>query len=120
VKEKIKRSLAFAVAPLALVLMVTTASAASAATATATATSATSVSQAKMQSASTPAKVAGYPSIWSLECNVITVGKFGINPITGQLYQCEYDEDLGGYLWLPVYICPNTSNYVADHPDHTC
>lgn len=106
------RSLALAVAPLVLILTVTTASAPSASA---------SVSQASIQSANTPGKVspAGYPSIWSLECNAITWHKVGVNPITGQLYLCEYEEGIG-YIWLPILACPNTSAYATDRPAKTC
>jgi hypothetical protein len=113
-KEKLKRSLVLAAAPLVLILMVTTASAP-------TASAATSVSHATIQAAATPATIRpdSYPSIWSLECNAITWGKIGINPITGQLYQCEYVEG-EGYLWLPIYVCPNTPAYATDRPNKTC
>ena len=108
------RSLALALAPLALILTVTTTSAPAA-------SAATSASQASTQSAHTLSRVAlaGYPSIWSLKCNAITWGKIGINPITGQLYSCEYEKGIG-YIWLPIYICPNTSASAADRPAKTC
>jgi hypothetical protein len=118
-KEKLKRSLALAAAPLVLI-SVTIASASTASAAV----SAKSAGQATIQATATrvTAIPAGYPSIWSLECNSVTYGKIGVNPITGQLYMCEYVEG-EGYLWLPILVCPNTSNssnYAADRPSKTC
>ena len=113
-KAKLMRSLAIVAAPLALGLTVATASAPAA-------SASTSASQAITQSASSLSKAApaGLPNIWTLECNVITVGKFGVNPYTGQLYRCEWSPELG-YQWLPVYICPNTILNAAGRPTKTC
>jgi hypothetical protein len=116
-KEKLKRALLIATAPFALAVVVATASAVPASASTA-------ASHAPSQTATTaaPASRAGYPSIWSLECNAITWQKIGENPITGQLYVCEYEEGIG-YLWVPLYVCPNTADRIvniADRPTKTC
>lgn len=111
-KEKLRRSLAIAALPFVLVLMVATASAPAASAAV----SVKSASQTTIQPATAPAPVPrGYPSILSLKCNSVTYGKIGINPITGQLYMCEYEPGIG-FIWLPIMACPNSPpNYAGRH-----
>jgi hypothetical protein len=99
-----RRSLVLALAPLVLMLTVVIAwtAPASAAPPRTSAHRASTIQPGP----NTAAVARGYPSIWSLPCNIITLYRIGINPSTGQLYMCEYEDGIG-YVWLPILICPN-------------